>query len=133
MMMGLIANSTVRWIGICLLCLFIGYGKGCSTGYTNGKEVVQKEFSAYKDKIAEDIAKNNALVIENATNAYHAQAELRQMQQSNSNKLLVELADLKQRMNNVLKERITDPKCMLSSDELRVLQEAARKAGAGPR
>lgn len=120
MLMGLLDASGLKWIGICLVCLSLGFMKGCSYG----KGVVQEEFDAYKTKIALDLADNNVAVLKMQLDAQRAQDELDNEIAKLKLQAARDRAEIKKKVNNVFPERITNTSCMYTTDELRVSQEA---------
>jgi hypothetical protein len=137
MLMGLIPDTIIRTIGIALLCLILGYTRGCSVGRASGKAEVQAKWDVYKQEVIEDLTRNNERVLAAAADAQKAQDALIKLQAERRSKTDRELAQLNKKVEDVFEERVSDPNCKWTDDELRVAKEAFDRttrsgAGAGP-
>ena len=131
MWMQLLANKWFRLAGICVLCLSLGYMKGCSTGYKKGKEVVQEEFDEYRLQVANEIAEGNAKVLNEVQGRAKAQSELALLQSKRRDELREEIVDVKRKIEGFRTK--LDANCLPTADELRVISDSVDKARAGAR
>ena len=127
----LLQHSWVRMIGIAVLCLSLGYMRGCSTGQAKGEAKVQTEFTEYQLKVASDLIDANAKVITIVQERAKAQNELALLQSKRRDDLREEIVDVKRKLEGF---RIKlDDNCAPTDSELRVVQEAIDKARTGAR
>jgi FixJ family two-component response regulator len=118
------SSSWARYVGIALLCLTLGYTKGCSTGKESGRAEVQGKWDEYKAQIAQDLQENNVKQLEIVAAMQKAQSELAAIQSERRSNTDRQLAALSERLKNVFEERVTDPNCRYTADELRASQQA---------
>ena len=127
----LLQHSWVRMFGIAVLCLSLGYMRGCSTGQAKGEAKVQGAFNEYKMQVASDLIDANAKVITIVQERAKAQNELALLQSKRRDDLREEIVDVKRKLEGF---RIKlDDNCAPTDSELHVVQEAIDKARAGAR
>lgn len=119
-----LANPFVRYTGVALLCLTLGFTKGCQVGTDRGMAKVQKQYDKYKTEVVENLAVNNTKVEEAVRKAREAQDKMLAMQAERRLKTDRELAALNKRIDDVFEERVSDPNCKWTDDELRIAKEA---------
>lgn len=129
-----LSNPITRMSGVALLCLSLGFMKGCSVGKEQGMAEVQKQFDEYKTEVVADLAANNEKVEAAVREAKEAQDKMIALQTERRLKTERELANLNKRIDDVFEERVSNPDCKWTADELRVAKEAfdrTPRGGAG--